>query len=185
MNAEIGALGKERSRLDSAARRSLLGKCLLRGLLGGLAATLVMDLLLMAIFVLAGIPPLTCFALIGDTLAGLFSSLHLPGGVPLGILAHYLIGPLLGAAWALVTVFVPALRAATGRKAVLYAVLYAEIVSQPLLMLPPLLLEMPASQVLLWFGGAFGMHLIWGCVYGLFWHLALRAAILPPREPSR
>ena len=43
------------------------------GLIGGLAATLVMDLILMGILTAAGLPPLTCFSIVGDTVASLFS----------------------------------------------------------------------------------------------------------------
>ena len=44
-----------------------------RGLVGGLAGTLVRDLVLMGLLVAVGLPALTCFTVVGETLASLFS----------------------------------------------------------------------------------------------------------------
>jgi hypothetical protein len=146
------------------------------GLNGGLVATLVMDLFLMGSFVIAGMPPFTCFAIIGDTLASLLSirALGINASVPLGAGAHYLIGPVIGALFGAAVLKVAWLRMDTLKKGMLSAVLFAEILSQPMLALPPVLLRMTAPETLLWFGGSFGMHLIWGAVLGAVVSLGLR-----------
>ena len=57
-----------------------------------------MDLVLMGALSAFGSPALTCFSIVGDTVARFFSTLgtEMAGGVPTGIAAHYLIGPLFG-----------------------------------------------------------------------------------------
>lgn len=144
------------------------------GMLGGLAATAIMDLVLICAFWIAGIPPFTCFSLVGDTVARVFSSQALVNSVPLGAAAHYLLGPVLGAIFGAATQSLPALRIGSWKKAVLLAVLYAEIMSQPLLALTPILLGMTSSGLLLWYAGSFGMHFLWGCVLGVVWSLVKR-----------
>ena len=43
------------------------------GLIGGLAGTLVMDLILMGVLSAFGLPALTCFSIVGNTVARFFS----------------------------------------------------------------------------------------------------------------
>ena len=76
-----------------------LTQCIGWGLIGGLAGTFVMDLVLMGLLAAGGLPPLTCFSIVGDTVAGLFSMQRsaAAGSIPLGIAAHYLLGPMIGA----------------------------------------------------------------------------------------
>lgn len=156
-----------------------LGRSIGWGVHGGGIATMVMDIMLIGIFLAAGLPPFTCFSIIGDTITSLFSIQDLVGSVPTGVVAHYLIGPVLGAFFGAAQSALPALRVTSSKKAILFAVLYAEIVSQPLLALTPLFLHMTASETLLWFGGSFGMHLIWGCVLGTVWSLWTRSLARP------
>lgn len=169
---------------DHPRARFILSPILLKrsigwGILGGGIATMVMDFLLIGIFVAAGLPPFTCFSIIGDTIASLFSILGLVGSVPMGMVAHYLIGPVLGAFFGAAQSALPALRVTSSKKAILFAVIYAEIVSQPLLALTPLFLRMTALETLMWFGGSFGMHLIWGCGLGTVWSLRMRSLSRP------
>jgi hypothetical protein len=149
------------------------------GLISGLAATLVMDLILMGILAAAGLPALTCFSIIGATLARFLSLPGIPitGSVPLGIAAHYMIGPVMGGIFGAAAVKVDAFRVDTPKKGVVLAVLYAEILSQPMLALTPILLRMTAAETLQWFGGSFGMHLIWGGILGVFMSHWLRLSI--------
>ncbi len=153
------------------------------GLTGGLAATLVMDLILMGILAAAGLPAFLCFSIVGDTLARFLSpaGTGIAGSIPLGMAAHYAIGPLLGGLFGAAAARVHALRMDTLKKSVLFAVLYAEIFSQPMLALTPVLLGMNASDTLQWYSGSFGMHLIWGCVLGVVvnWGLRLPTAAKP------
>jgi hypothetical protein len=145
------------------------------GFIGGLVATLVMDLSLMSALLVASMPALTCFSIVGDTVARSLSlnGLAITGSIPLGIAAHYLIGPLMGIMFgALVKVNV--LRVDSLKKVVILAVLYAEILSQPMLAIAPILLRMTASATLQWYGGSLIMHMIWGCVLGVVWSKGLR-----------
>jgi hypothetical protein len=138
------------------------------GLIGGLAGTLVMDLVLAGALSAVGLPPTTCFSIVGDTAARFFSLLGIPvsGGAPLGVAAHYLIGPLVGAVFGAAVTRSSALRTSTLKKCILLAVLYVEVLSQPILATTPILLKMTAADTLLWFGGSFVMHLVFGAVLG-------------------
>jgi NhaP-type Na+/H+ or K+/H+ antiporter len=54
----------------------------------------------------------------------------------------------------------------TLKKGLVLAILYVEILSQPILATTPILLKMTAHETLQWFGVSFVMHLIWGAVLG-------------------
>lgn len=154
-----------------------LGKSIGWGIIGGLAATIVMDLILISAFAAAGMPPFTCFTMVGDTLARLFSFQGVANSAPLGAAAHYMIGPLFGAVFGAVGRSVPALRMGSWKKAILFAVLYAEIASQPLLALMPIFLRMAASEALQLYWTSSIMHMIWGCVLGAVWSQGLRLPV--------
>lgn len=138
------------------------------GLVGGLAGTLVMDLVLMGALSAVGLPALTCFSIVGNTVARFFSILgiEMAGGVPLGVATHYSVGPVVGIIFGAAVAQVDALRVDTPKKGILLAVLYVEILSQPMLAMTPILLKMSAPETLQWFGGSFVMHFIWGTVLG-------------------
>lgn len=138
------------------------------GLVGGLVATLFMDIVLMATLSALGLPPLTCFSIVGDTAARFFSILdtQMAGRVLAGVATHYLMGPLVGALFAALTVRVDALRVDTLKKGIGFAVIYVEILAQPILASTPILLKMTAAETLQWFGGSFVMHLLFGVVLG-------------------
>lgn len=139
------------------------------GLIGGLVATLVMDLVLVGVLSVAGLPSLLCFSIVGDTAASFFAimGVEMGGGIPLGIATHYLIGPSIGALFGAAVAKVDALRVDTLKKGVVLAVLYVEILSQPLLVTTPILLKMTTPETFQWFGVSFLMHLIAGAVLGL------------------
>ncbi len=101
------------------------------GLIGGLAGTLVMDLVLMGALSTVGLPTLTCFSIVGNTAARFFWTLgiEMAGGVPLGVATHYLIGPVVGVIFGAASAQVDALRADTLKKGIVLAVLYVEILS--------------------------------------------------------
>ena len=101
---------------------------------------------------------------------------EMAGYVPLGVAAHYLIGPLVGAAFGAVVARVDGLRDGALKKSIVLAVLYVEILSQPLLALTPILFSWTAAETLQWFGGSFVMHLILGSVLGLLVGYGLRPA---------
>jgi hypothetical protein len=139
------------------------------GLMGGLVATLVMDIVLMAVLSVTGLPAITCFLIVGNTIARFFSMMgvEITGGVQLGVAGHYLIGPALGAIFGVIVDQIGMLRLDTTKKLVVLAIVYIEIVSQPILAMTPLLLKMTASETVQWFGESFVMHLMWGIVLGI------------------
>ncbi len=156
------------SSIEGHIKRAPLATAMRWGLIGGLASTLVMDILLMGTLLAIRIPATFCFSLVGDTLAKFFSLLgvELAGGIPTGIIAHYLIGMLVGILFSTVVVKVPALRVDTTRKCIIAAILYVEILSQPLLAMPPLLLKLDTLTLVLWYGGSLFMHLILAIILG-------------------
>jgi hypothetical protein len=148
------------------------------GLIGGLLGTLVMDLILMGVLSAAGDEALSCFHIVGDTVARLFSVLgvRVTGGVLMGVATHYTVGPIVGAIFGAAVARFEFLRACTLKKGAILGVLYVEILSQPLLALTPLLLKTTPSETLLWFGGSFANHFICGSVLGVVVNYGLRSA---------
>ncbi len=139
------------------------------GLLAGLAGTVAMDLALLAALPALGLPADTCYLTIGSTVRHFFALLGitLSGDVVLGVAAYHIIGPLLGALYGLAVSQVTVLQRTTLKKYLIYAVLYAEALSQLILTMTPVLLKMPAQETMLWFAGSFVVHMIWGIVMGL------------------
>lgn len=174
---------RDYSRMRNGFPQTALIKGIGWGMLSGLIATLVMDLILMGVLAAAGLAALSCFSIVGNTVARLLSlsGIKIAGSIPLGIAAHYLIGPLMGGGFGafaarsiavaktIAVAKIDAYRLDSLKKVVVLAVLYAEILSQPLLVMAPILLRMTASETLQWFGGSFLMHMIWGCVMGVIW----------------
>ena len=148
------------------------------GLIGGLAGTMVMDLVLMVALPVAGLPALTCFSIVGNTVASFFSiqGIEMAGGVPLGVFTHYLIGPVAGAIFGAAVTQVNFLRIDTLKKSIVLAILYVQILSQPILATTPILLKMTVTDTLNWYGGSFAMHSVLGLVLGLIMSYGLRAS---------
>jgi hypothetical protein len=148
------------------------------GLIGGLAGTLVMDLLLMAALLVLGQPAMLCFSIVGDTVSSFLALAGIPlaGGIPTGVVTHYVVGPLFGILFGAAVTTIPALRAGTLRKTLIAAFLYVEILSQPILATTPILLKMKTAATLQWFGGSFVMHLILSIVLGATVWYGLRPA---------
>jgi hypothetical protein len=155
-----------------------LARGMVVGSLGGLVGTLVMDVILMGALSAVGLPALTCFSIVGNTVARFLSILgiEMAGGVPLGAAAHYLIGPLVGAIFGAAVAQVAAFRVDTLKKGVVLAVLYVEILSQPILATTPILLKMTARETLQWFGVSFVMHFMLAVVLGVIVSYGLRSA---------
>jgi hypothetical protein len=128
-----------------------------------------MDLILMSALRLIGQPALLCFRIIGDTVARFFGvfGAQVAGGVPTGVVTHYVVGPLFGILFGAAVTWLPILQGATLKKITLAAFVYVEILSQPILATTPILLKMSSSAVLQWFGGSFVMHLILSIVLGV------------------
>ena len=148
------------------------------GLIGGLAGTVIMDLILMGALSAVGLPALTCFSIVGNTVARFFSiqSMEMARAIQMGIATHYLVGPVIGAIFGTAVARVEALRVNTLKKSILLAILYVEILSQPFVAMPPILLKMTVPAILQWYGGAFIMHLIVAVVLGAVVGRGLRLA---------
>ena len=154
------------------------------GVMGGLVGTLVMDLILMGALSAVGLPIFTCFSIVGNTVARLISmqGMELAGSILLGAAAHYLIGPLIGAIFGVIITRFDALRADTLKKGIVLAVLYVEIVSQPILATTPILLKMTGPETWQWFSISFVMHMIWGVVLGAVVSHGLRLSTAAKRR---
>ncbi len=152
------------------------------GMIGGLTGTMLMDLLLMGGLIAAGLPALSCFSIVGETVARFFSLLgiQLAGFVPLGVVTHYLVGPLVGAIFGAAISRFAVLQVNSLKKGIAMAVIYVEIISQPVLITTPLLLKMTAAETLQWFGISFAMHLLVGVVLGTFVSFKLRSIETAP-----
>jgi len=92
--------------------------------------------------------------------------LGLAGGVPLGAVMHYLIGAALGVIFGVAVTRIPAFRLSSFKKGLGLGILYTEIISLPILVLPPIILDWAAPEAAWWFGFSFVMHAIWGVVLG-------------------
>jgi len=155
------------------------------GLIGGLVGTAIMDLVLMGALSAFGLPALTCFSIIGNTVARFFSmqSTEIAYAIQLGVITHYLVGPLFGAIFGLLVARVKALRANTVKKSIIQAIIYIEILSQPLLATAPILLKMTVPETLQWYGGAFIMHFLMAVVLGSVVGYGLHpASLATPRK---
>jgi len=157
------------------------------GAIGGLAGTLVMDILLMGALLALRQPAWMCFSIVGDTVSRFLAMLgtQIAGGVPTGVAAHYVIGPLFGILFGAIVTRLPALREGTLKKITIAAFVYVEILSQPILATTPILLKMKTPATLLWFGGSFVMHLILSVVLGVIVGYGLRPAPLAAQRKAR
>jgi hypothetical protein len=150
------------------------------GFLGGLACTLVMDLLLMGALLALGQPALMCFSIVGDTVSRFLAifGAQIAGGVSTGVVTHYVVGPLFGILFGGVVMSLPALRESNLKKTTLAAFVYVELLSQPILATTPILLKMKTPATLQWFGGSFVMHLLLSIVLGVIMGYGLRPSPL-------
>ena len=110
------------------------------GLIGGLAGTMVMDLILMCFLSASGMPALSCFTIVGETLAHLFSWQNMDSSsiIQLGLAMHYSIGPIVGVLFGLLVAKWKAMRVNSLQRSILFAIIFIEILSQPLLAISPI-----------------------------------------------
>jgi hypothetical protein len=177
-NLQGNQIGYERLTPVSPARN------LQHGLIAGLAGVIAMDLVMTGGLTALGLPGDTCFMTIGKTAARFFSyfDVRISGEVLLGVAVFHLLGPLLGAGYGLIVNRVRALQRTTLKKSMLWAVLFAEAVSQLILSLMPILLKMPVGETVLWFAGSLVLHAIWGAVMGSAAHYLARPRTLNYRN---
>jgi hypothetical protein len=150
------------------------------GFIGGLAGTFVMDILLMVTLLILGQSAFMCFSIVGDTVSGFLAmfGMQTAGGVPTGVVVHYVIGPLFGMLFGAAVMMIPALREGTLQKVTIASFVYVEVLSQPLLATTPLLLKMTAPVTMIWYGGSFVMHLLMSIVLGAIVWYGLRPSPL-------
>ena len=173
--------------MEGHAKRAPLAKGIGWGFLGGLVGTLVMDILLMGALLVLRQPAVMCFSIVGDTVSrflALFGT-QIVGGVPTGVVTHYVVGPLVGMLFGVVMTKLPALREGTLKKVTIAAFVYVEVLSQPILATTPILLKMDTSAILQWFGGSFVMHLILSIVLGVIVWYGLRSSSLVTKRRSQ
>jgi hypothetical protein len=141
---------------------------LVLGAAGGVAATIVIDVVTAGVMPLMGLPPTAGFATIGDTAAGFFAllGLQVAGGVLPGAILHYLIGLVLGAVFGAAAAGVSAFRLTSLKRGISLGILYTELISLPILVTPPLILNWGLADAAQWFGFSVVMHAIWGAVLG-------------------
>ncbi len=151
-------------------------KGLVLGLVASLVANIVIDLIMVGYLVVRGQPADGGFAVIGDTAAGFFSLLGIDvaGGVLLGLVWHYLIGFALGAIFGAAVTRIDALRLNSMKKGVGIGFLYTEVISLPILVLPPIILKWTASETVEVLGFYLVMHAMWGIVLGAIVSYGLR-----------
>ncbi len=147
------------------------------GLFGGLAGTLVMELFLVGALSAVGMPAFTCLSFIGDTIAHLVAKFGIPltGGVPTCLVVQYLIGAIFGVIFSTMRIKVNSLHVNSIKKGILHAVLYSEIISQPLLATTTLVLAMSLRDTLLWYGASLVMHFLYGVTLGVIMSYGLRS----------
>ena len=157
------------------------------GLIGGLAGTMIMDLILIGALPAAGLPALTCFSIVGNTVARFFSmqNTEIAYAIQLGVIMHYLVGPLFGAIFGMLVARVEALRVNTLKKSILLAIVYVEILSQPMLATTPILLKMTVPVTLQWYCGSFIMHLLMAVVLGSIVGYGLRLTPLATQRRAQ
>jgi hypothetical protein len=132
------------------------------GVIGSLAGTLVMDLVVVGELSMMGLPALTYLDLIGSVFGG---------GVPLGALVHLLIGSFLGLVFSAPVLKANALRIDTVRKGVVLGFL-AGLVSISFCVPFAILISEPIAAVLSFMTIP---HLVWGIGLGIVAGYGLRS----------
>lgn len=138
------------------------------GFIGGLLGTIIMDVVIVVLFSILGMPIDLIYAFIGAVADSFLSKVGIDfqGGVLLGAAIHFLLGIGLGIFFGMAVTAINALRVNTVKKGILYGIIYIEIASQPILIMAPLLVNMTRADIVQWYVLSFSMHLIYGAVLG-------------------
>ncbi len=138
------------------------------GLVGGLLGTIIMDVVIVVLFWILGMPIDLIYSFIGAVADSLLSKLGIDfqGGMLLGATIHFLLGIGLGIIFGIAVTEIKALRVDSVKKGILYGIIYIEIASQPILIMAPLLVNMTRADIVQWYILSFSMHLIYGAVLG-------------------
>jgi hypothetical protein len=159
-------------------------KRLVLGLIAGLVATIVVDLIMMGVLLVSGKPADVGFAVIGDTAAGFFSlfGVDVAGGVPPGLVWHYLIGLAFGVIFVAAVTRFDALRLTSMKKGVGLGIVYTEVMSIPMLVQVPIFVKQTASDMAGLLGFFIVMHAIWGLLLGVIVSYGLRSEMAARQE---
>jgi len=133
------------------------------GVIGSLAGTLVMDLVMVGEFSMMGLPLDTYLALIGSVVGR---------GVPMGVIIHLVFGSLLGIVCGAAVLKVDALHIDSVRKGVGLGVL-AGIATIPFCIVFAIITNVPIADMLTF---SIPGHLTWGAVLGVIAGYGLRPA---------
>jgi hypothetical protein len=154
--------------MEDEMSKNTFTKGIVWGLIGGFVGTIIMDLVIVGFFMVAGMPIDLIYSFIGDVAQSFFLriGIDVPGGVPLGALLHFFLGLALGGLFGALVTQIRALRLESIKKGILLGILYIEIASQPILVTAPLLVKMTSSDILQWYGLSTVMHLIYGMILG-------------------
>jgi hypothetical protein len=149
--------------------KSLLNAIFL-GLIGGLIATIVMDLACAGFFKITGTPVDLIYSFIGEAARNflLMTGINFPWVIQLGVFVHFSLGLVLGGILGALISQISAFRGISIRKGILFGIIYIEIASQPILVTAPLFKEMTASGILQWYALSTVMHAIYGIILGGF-----------------
>jgi hypothetical protein len=165
------------SRPKGAMGSGARAKRLSLGLIAGLVATIVVDVIMMGFLTFRGKPADGGFAVIGDTAAGFFSlfGVNVAGGVPAGLVWHYLIGLAFGVIFVTAVTRFDALRLTSMKKGIGLGIVYTELMSIPMLVQVPIFLKQTASDTAGLLGFFLVMHAIWGLLLGVIVSYSLRS----------
>jgi hypothetical protein len=132
------------------------------GVIGSLAGTLVMDLVVVGELSMIGLPALTYLDLIGSVFGG---------GVPLGVLIHVFVGSVLGVFFSVPVLTIDALRIDSVRKGLVLGILVG-IASISACVPFAILIGEPIADILIFMSIP---HLVWGIVLGIVAGYGLRS----------
>jgi hypothetical protein len=156
-----------------------LARAISCGIAGSLAGTIIMDLVQIALLPAMGEPAGSFFGTIGEAAGTLITKIGIDivGGIPLGLLLHYLLSLLLGVAFGLLVSRIYALRVNTTRRGVVTGILAAEAVGLILFVPVPVLLSNTSSELAAMFGAIVLFHALYGAVLGGITSHGLRRAV--------
>jgi len=142
--------------------RDSITRVIILGVIGGLAGMIVMDLVMVAEFLVMGLPLYTYLDLIGSVLGG---------GILLGVVLHILLSSLLGLIFIALVFKVDAVRITTIRKGFILGVLVGAVtiigcVPFAIITGVPIVAILSFSTL---------PHLVWGAVCGVVVGYGLRA----------
>ncbi len=166
-------------RAKGRVRCSTLVACLVGGVIGGLAGTIVLDITQVGMALGLGYSADLTYYVGGITTAGVLGMLGIKAvpGVLLGVIMRYLIGVGLGAILGAVVSQVHALQV-DRVKCALFSLVFVQALSQPLLASAPFIMKATwtVDETWQWFVVSFFIHTMYGLVLALVVSHGLRVA---------